>query len=85
MDAPDSPLWPDHENSSNAAAADRLPTEKFAFMPDWLGSGYWGRGRKGYWDPSLTGNIPHQVHSLQATLDKKLYTMYDCTLESAMP
>ena len=61
-DAPDLPLWPDHENCSNAAAADRIPTETFAFMPDWLGMGYRLRGRKGYWDPNMTGNIAQQVH-----------------------
>ncbi|KAL3155658.1 hypothetical protein ABBQ32_012690 [Trebouxia sp. C0010 RCD-2024] len=60
-DAPDLPMWLDPENSSNAAAADRVPTETFAFMPDWLGLGYWLRGGRGYWDPDMTGNIAQQV------------------------
>ena len=60
-DAPHLPLWPDAENASNAAAADRLPTERFAFMPEWLGLGYWLRGRHGYWDPHVTGNTAQQV------------------------
>ena len=63
-DAPHLPLWPDAENASNAAAADRLPTERFAFMPEWLGLGYWLRGRHGYWDPHVTGNIAQQVSEL---------------------
>lgn len=73
LDAPDFPLWPDPENSSNAAAADRVPTETFAFMPSWLGLGYWLRGRKGYWDPNVTGNIAQQVckfASLMPVLEK---------------
>ena len=74
MDALDLPIWLDHENSRNAAAADRVPTEKFAFMPDWLGLGYWLRGRKGYWDPSITGNTAQQVRNLQATLDENACT-----------
>ena len=71
MDAPDLPMWLDPENSSNAAAADRVPKETFAFMPDWLGSGYYLRGRKGYWEPRITGNIAQQVCNLQAVLRKK--------------
>lgn len=66
MDAPDLPIWPDPEDSNNAAAADRVPTETFAFMPKWLGLGYWLRGRKGYWDPNITGNIAQQVRVKQA-------------------
>ena len=69
MDAPDLPFWPDPENASNAAAADRVPTETFAFMPDWLGLGYWLRGREGYWDPYVTGNIAEQVCNLQTLLE----------------
>ena len=60
-DTPSAPLWPDPKDASNAAAADRVPTEKFAFMPTWMGIGYWTRGRQGYWDPKITGNIPQQV------------------------
>lgn len=75
QDNPEAPLWPDAEDASNAAAADRVPTEKFAFMPEWLGIGYWTRGRQGYWDPRITGNIPQQV--LQPgtchSLDKRWY------------
>ena len=70
-DAPDLPLWLDHENASNAAAADRVHPETFAFMPDWLGLGYWLRGRKGYWDPNMTGNIAQQVRDLQASTEVK--------------
>lgn len=68
MDTPDLPIWLDHETASNAAAADRVPTERFAFMPAWLGLGYWLRGRHGYWDPHITGNIAQQVPSLQDSL-----------------
>ena len=76
MDAPDLPLWPDPENSSNAAAADRVPTETFAFMPDWLGLGYWLRGRQGYWDPYVTGKIAQQVCNLQALLEVHVFDIY---------
>ena len=61
QDNPEVPLWPDPEDASKAAQADRVPPEKFAFMPFWMGIGYWHRGRHGYWDPNLTGNIPQQV------------------------
>lgn len=60
-DAPELPMWLDPENSSNAAAADRVPTETFAFMPIWLGCGWFWRGRQGYWNPHVTGNIAQQV------------------------
>ena len=73
MDAPDLPMWLDPENSSNVAAADRVPTETFAFMPNWLGTGYWWRGRLGYWDPHITGNIAQQVRNLQAILVKSMH------------
>lgn len=58
---PNVPLWPDPEDARNAAAADRVPTEKFAFMPSWKGIGYWSRGRQGYWDPKITSNIPQHM------------------------
>ena len=61
-DAPQLPIWLDPDNSSNAAAADRVPRETFAFMPTWLGCGYFLRGRQGYWDAHITGNIAQQVH-----------------------
>ena len=54
-------MWPDPENANNAAAADAVPTEKFAMMPDWLGWGFWMRGKHGYWNPRLTGGVPQQV------------------------
>ena len=60
-DCPDCPMWPDPEVASNAAAADAVPREKFAMMPHWLGMGYWRRGRHGYWNRNLTGNIVQQV------------------------
>ena len=73
MHAPDLPIWLDHENQSNAAAADRVPTERFAFMPEWLGLGYWLQGRKGYWDHQVTGNIAQQVHELLHAQDSNLW------------
>ena len=60
-DCPDCPMWPDAEDASNAAAADTVPTEKFALMPHWLGISYWLRGRQGYWDAPLTGGFAQQV------------------------
>lgn len=60
-DCPGCPMWPDPEVAQNAAAADAVPTEKFAMMPHWLGMGYWLRGRYGYWNANLTGNIVQQV------------------------
>ncbi|DBA88882.1 TPA: hypothetical protein ACH3X2_000126 [Trebouxia sp. C0005] len=60
-DCPDCLMWPDAEDASNAAAADKVPTEKFALMPRWLGTSYWLRGREGYWDASLTGGVAQQV------------------------
>ena len=69
-------MWLDPENSSNAAAADRVPTETFAFMPDWLGGGYYLRGRKGYWDPRITGNIAQQVCNLQAILCNNIHAQH---------
>lgn len=60
-DCPDCPMWPDAEDASNAAAADKVPTEKFALMPHWLGISYWRRGRQGYWDAPLTGGVAQQV------------------------
>lgn len=60
-DCPDCLMWPDPEVASNAAAADAVPREKFAMMPQWLGMGYWRRGRHGYWNRNLTGNIVQQV------------------------
>ncbi len=73
-DAPELPMWLDPENSSNAAAADRVPTETFAFMPTWLGCGYFARGRQGYWDPSITGNIAQQVATMPSWSKAVLYT-----------
>ena len=72
MDAPDLPMWLDPEDPSNAAAADRVPKETFAFFPDWLGCGYWLRGRQGYWNPGITGNIAQQVHNWRAISDQNL-------------
>ncbi|KAL0053604.1 hypothetical protein WJX82_008204 [Trebouxia sp. C0006] len=60
-DCPDCPMWPDAEDASNAAAADQVPTEKFAVMPHWLGISYWRRGRQGYWNAPLTGGVAQQV------------------------
>lgn len=60
-DCPDCPMWPDAEDASNAAAADKVPTEKFALMPHWLGTSYWLRGREGYWDAQLTQGFAQQV------------------------
>ena len=60
-DCPDCDMWPDAEDAANAAAADRVPREKFAMMPYWLGISYWMRGRQGYWDPRFTGNVAQQV------------------------
>ena len=54
-------MWPDAEDASNAAAADQVPTEKFAVMPHWLGISYWRRGRQGYWNAPLTGGVAQQV------------------------
>ena len=60
-------MWPDPEVATNAAAADKVPTEKFAMMPHWMGIGYWLRGRHGYWNSHLTGNIVQQVGSSWST------------------
>lgn len=54
-------MWPDTEDASKAAEADAVPTERFAMMPRWLGFGFWGRGRQGYWNPHLTNGVPQQV------------------------
>lgn len=37
QDRPDVPSWLDPEDASNAAAADKVPPEKFALMPLWVG------------------------------------------------
>ena len=54
-------MWPDAEDPNNAAAADAVPKEKFAIMPYWLGTSYWNRGKQGFWNPHLTGDIAQQV------------------------
>ena len=54
-------MWPDPEDSGNAAAADQVPTEMFVMMPYWLGTSYWMRGKQGYWNTNLTGGIAQQV------------------------
>ncbi|PNW79367.1 hypothetical protein CHLRE_09g412550v5 [Chlamydomonas reinhardtii] len=53
------PMWPDPEDPAQAAAAAAL-TERFAFLPDWLGA-YWmqrapaggAAGNSGYWSGPL--------------------------------
>jgi len=61
QDRPDTPLWLDPEDAANAAAADKVPTEKFALMPRWVGCSWTWRGKAGYWDPNITGNVAQQV------------------------
>jgi hypothetical protein len=61
QDRPDTPLWLDPEDAANAAAADKVPTEKFALMPQWVGCSWTWRGKAGYWDPKITGNVAQQV------------------------
>ncbi|KAA6428239.1 MAG: hypothetical protein FRX49_01835 [Trebouxia sp. A1-2] len=61
QDRPETPLWLDPEDAANAAAADKVPTEKFALMPRWVGCSWTWRGKAGYWDPNITGNVAQQV------------------------
>lgn len=63
-DCPDCAMWPDAEDPDNAAAADAVPTEKFAMMPYWMGTSYWTRGRQGWWSPHLTRDVPRQVSAV---------------------
>ncbi|DBA77805.1 TPA: hypothetical protein ACH3X1_009162 [Trebouxia sp. C0004] len=61
QDRPDTPLWLDPEDAANAAAADQVPTENFALTPRWVGCSWTWRGKAGYWDPNITGNVAQQV------------------------
>ncbi|KAG2454432.1 hypothetical protein HYH02_001451 [Chlamydomonas schloesseri] len=59
------PMWPDPEDAAQAAAAAGL-TERFAFLPDWLGA-YWLQraprggtaGNSGYWSAPLLATHTH--------------------------
>lgn len=63
-DCPSCPLWPDPLDSSPAslAAIDALKQEQFLYLPSWFVTGYWPRGRYGYWNAALLpGGVPQQV------------------------
>ena len=75
------PLWLDPEDAGNAAAADTVPTEKFALMPLWVGCSWTWRGKAGLWDPDITGNVAQQVHLLHSMtwLHQKCRLLLLCT------
>lgn len=77
-DCPDCPMWPDAEDASKAMAADKVPKEKFAMMPHWLGISYWIRGRQGYWDAQFTGTGAQQVSNAKMVTKASLQEQKAC-------
>ena len=54
------PMWPDPEVEADAAAAARIPTERYLLAPPFLMLNWFARGRLGYWHQALTAQ-PQQV------------------------
>ena len=71
-------MWPDAEDASKAMAADKVPKEKFAMMPHWLGISYWIRGRQGYWDAQFTGTGAQQVSNAKMVAKASLQKQKAC-------
>ncbi|GAX79799.1 hypothetical protein CEUSTIGMA_g7239.t1 [Chlamydomonas eustigma] len=53
LDCPSCPVLLDHEDGSLAAAAAAVPSEGYLFLPPWLITSWWYKGRLGMWDAHL--------------------------------